>query len=185
MIASPDVPLFWRAIIDTPVGPLSAVASHQALLLLEFGDEPHPGAVVTRLRGPCGAHEPEAIAANAHPVMWQLFQQLGEYFRGERQQFTVPLEPRGNDFQLRVWQYLQTIPFGQTRSYGEQARGIGAPGAARAVGRANGMNKIAIIIPCHRVIGASGSLTGYGGGMERKRWLLQHEGVPLPALPAL
>jgi O-6-methylguanine DNA methyltransferase len=181
MITAADPPLLRRARIDTPVGPVVAVADDEALLLLDFGDDPHLGAVVTRLRGQCGADEPEVISADAHPVMSQLSEQLGEYFRGQRREFTVPLEPRGNDFQLRVWQYLQTIPFGQTRSYGEQARAIGAPGAARAVGRANGMNRIAIIIPCHRV----GSLTGYGGGMERKRWLLQHEGVLLPAISAL
>ncbi len=102
--------------------------------------------------------------------------QLTEYFQGRRQQFDLPLDLRGTDFQRAVWAALCEIPFGQTLTYGEQAKRIGNPKGMRAVGAANGRNPIAIIVPCHRVIGADGTLTGYAGGIERKRWLLAHEG---------
>ena len=101
--------------------------------------------------------------------------QLDAYFAGELTDFEIGIDLRGTEFQRRVWQALLTIPFGQTRSYGEIAEQAGAPGAARAVGLANGHNPIAIVVPCHRVIGASGSLTGYGGGLDRKRSLLALE----------
>ncbi len=101
--------------------------------------------------------------------------QLDEYFRGERVEFDVDLDPAGTAFQKRVWAALLTIPYGETRSYGEIARQIDAPGAFRAVGLANGRNPIGIIVPCHRVIGANGSMTGYGGGIERKKVLLALE----------
>ena len=101
--------------------------------------------------------------------------QLDEYFAGNRQEFDLPLHPRGHSFQRRVWQALLEIPYGETTSYGKVAVSIGHPDASRAVGLANGQNPIPIIIPCHRVIGANGSLTGYGGGLDAKRWLLDHE----------
>jgi methylated-DNA-[protein]-cysteine S-methyltransferase len=101
--------------------------------------------------------------------------QLDEYFAGARTTFDLPLHMIGNAFQRRVWEALLDIPCGETRSYGAVANAIGAPGAARAVGAANGQNPIALIVPCHRVIGADGSLTGYGGGLPTKRWLLDHE----------
>ena len=101
--------------------------------------------------------------------------QLGEYFAGTRQQFDLPLHARGNAFQHAVWQALTEIPYGETTSYGKVAASIGHPDGARAVGTANGQNPIPIIVPCHRVIGADGSLTGYGGGLPAKRWLLDHE----------
>ena len=103
--------------------------------------------------------------------------QLGEYFAGTRREFDLPLRMRGTEFQQRVWRELTVIPFGQTWSYGELAKRIDNPSASRAVGLANGRNPISIIVPCHRVIGADGSLTGYGGGLERKSWLLAHEGL--------
>ena len=107
--------------------------------------------------------------------------QLDEYFAGARREFTLPLHPRGSAFQQRVWAELREIPYGETTSYGELAAAIGAPGSARAVGLANGQNPISIIVPCHRVIGADGSLTGYGGGLPAKRFLLgleaQHAGL--------
>ena len=102
--------------------------------------------------------------------------QLSEYFAGTRREFDLPLRLHGTSFQTRVWRELSNIPFGRTLSYGEMARLIGKPNASRAVGLANGSNPISVIVPCHRVIGADGSLTGYGGGLERKRWLLAHEG---------
>ena len=106
--------------------------------------------------------------------------QLAEYFAGDRTGFDLPLAPSGTEFQLRVWEQLRTIPYGATCSYADIARGIGATNGFRAVGLANGRNPISIIVPCHRVIGANGSLTGYGGGLERKRFLLDLESGSLP-----
>ncbi|HXA36272.1 MAG TPA: methylated-DNA--[protein]-cysteine S-methyltransferase [Steroidobacteraceae bacterium] len=103
--------------------------------------------------------------------------QLTEYFAGSRRVFELPLRLQGTDFQRRVWRELTEIPYGETWSYGELAKRIDSPSASRAVGLANGRNPIAILVPCHRVIGADGSLTGYGGGLDRKRWLLAHEGL--------
>lgn len=105
----------------------------------------------------------------------QLRCQLDEYFAGERREFELRLRFAGSEFRRRVWEALRSIPFGETRSYGQLAAGIGSPGAARAVGLANGRNPFAIVVPCHRVLGADGKLVGYGGGLERKRWLLDHE----------
>ncbi len=106
--------------------------------------------------------------------------QLGEYFAGTRRRFDLPLRWHGTVFQTRVWQALIEIPYGTTWSYGQLAKRLGNPNASRAVGLANGSNPISILVPCHRVIGADGSLTGYGGGLERKRWLLEHEGALSP-----
>jgi methylated-DNA-[protein]-cysteine S-methyltransferase len=103
--------------------------------------------------------------------------QLDEYFSGVRREFDLPLRLKGTEFQQRVWRSLTRIRYGETLSYGEQARRIGNPNASRAVGLANGRNPICIVVPCHRVIGADGSLTGFGGGLPRKRWLLAHEGL--------
>jgi methylated-DNA-[protein]-cysteine S-methyltransferase len=102
-------------------------------------------------------------------------EQLGQYFAGERREFDLTLRPHGTGFQRRVWDALLEIPYGETRSYGSIAAELGVPGAARAVGLANGQNPISIIVPCHRVVGASGALTGYGGGLPAKQWLLSHE----------
>jgi methylated-DNA-[protein]-cysteine S-methyltransferase len=107
-------------------------------------------------------------------------EQFGQYFRGERREFDLPLKLEGNSFELLVWDALREIPYGETVSYGHIARGIGHPDAPRAVGAANGRNPVAIIVPCHRVIGADGSLTGYGGGLDRKRFLLDLEAGVIP-----
>jgi len=154
-----DPPIFaeW---IPSPLGTLLALADDRGLVALRFFDPAEPS---------------PAVVPGSHPVLKQTRQELGEYFVGKRRTFSMPIDLRGTDFQKRAWEYLKTIPWGQTRSYGEQARAIGNPAAVRAVGRANGVNLVAIIVPCHRVIGADGQLTGYGGGMERKRWLLEHE----------
>jgi len=114
--------------------------------------------------------------ATAEPLR-DAVRQLAEYFSGSRRDFDLLLDLQGTQFQLRVWRLLIQIPYGETCSYGDLARRLDNPGASRAVGLANGRNPISIVVPCHRVIGADGSLTGYGGGPERKRWLLAHEGL--------
>jgi len=123
--------------------------------------------------GTPAAASPEWIAS-AEPFV-EAVRQLDAYFAGELTDFDLPLDPRGTPFQMRVWRALEEIPYGVTKSYGEIAAHIGQPTAMRAVGLANGRNPLAIVIPCHRVIGAGGSLTGYGGGLDRKRWLLDLE----------
>ena len=115
-------------------------------------------------------------------VLDEAARQLGDYFAGTRRSFTVPLDLVGTPFQLRAWRALADIPYGTTVSYAEQARRIGHPTAVRAVGAANGRNPVAIILPCHRIIGSDGSLTGFGGGLERKRHLLEHEAAQLRLL---
>lgn len=162
--------------ITTPLGRMLAVAGDEGIVLLDFIDrkglEGAIGHLKRRLRTN-GA--PAVVIPQEHPHLSALRAELSEYFAGTRREFSVPLAARGRPFENRAWDYLRKIPYGQTCSYGEQARAIGSPGAARAAGRANGMNYLAIVIPCHRVVGADGSLTGYGGGVARKRWLLEHE----------
>jgi AraC family transcriptional regulator of adaptative response/methylated-DNA-[protein]-cysteine methyltransferase len=158
--------------VSTPLGPMLAVASESGIVMLDFVDKSGFESAAIRMRRKL---ENCAIVPGKHRYLSLLKQQLGEYFAGARREFSVPLAPQGTDFERRVWDYLQKIPFGQTRSYGQQARAISKPSASRAVGAANGRNDISILIPCHRVIGASGSLVGYGGGLERKKWLLNHE----------
>lgn len=148
--------------VDSPIGPLLLTGDGQALTSLTMSEHKHGAAVQ-----PDWQHDHTAFAA--------VCEQLAAYFDNQLQVFDLPLKPTGTDFQRRVWQALCDIPFGRTESYGELARRIENPKASRAVGLANGRNPISIIIPCHRVIGANGSLTGYGGGLERKRWLLDHE----------
>jgi AraC family transcriptional regulator of adaptative response/methylated-DNA-[protein]-cysteine methyltransferase len=131
--------------IETPLGPMLAIAGDEGLELLEFVDR---RALETELR---------------------------EYFAGTRRTFDVPLRLQGSPFQIKAWQALCAIPYGETRSYADMARSVGSPGAVRAIGRANGQNRLCIVIPCHRVIQADGSLCGYGGGRWRKQWLLDHE----------
>jgi methylated-DNA-[protein]-cysteine S-methyltransferase len=147
--------------IQSPVGPLRLFARGDELTALHLPSSDAPDEERTRTS--------DVLAAAAD--------QLREYFAGHRRDFDLPLAPQGTGFQQRVWTALLTIPFGQTRSYGQIAAAIGRPAASRAVGAANGRNPIAIIIPCHRVIGSSGELTGYGGGLPTKRWLLGHEGA--------
>lgn len=112
---------------------------------------------------------------DGHPVLTQAAEQLAQYFAGDRQEFTVPLDPSGTEFQQSVWTALAAIPYGTTCSYRELARRLGRPTATRAVGAANGRNPLSIFLPCHRVVGADGSLTGFAGGLDTKAWLLRHE----------
>jgi len=164
-VASDDV---WTA-IPSPVGELVLAHSGQGLSWLLFAQ--HKGAdspVVGRVRS--GPRDDD------DPLLRRVAEQLAEYFAGGRREFDVPLAPVGSRFQLRVWTALSRIPYGRTVSYGDIAHQLDLPpGASRAVGLANGSNPISIIVPCHRVIGADGSLTGYGGGLDRKRFLLDLE----------
>lgn len=157
--------------ILTPLGPLLAGATDEGICLLEFVDRRMLETQLIRLKK---IFKAEAIPG-ANPHFDRLDQELKEYFAGTRKAFAVPLVIVGTDFQKQVWLALQTIPYGETRSYKEQSETIGNPKAIRAVARANGDNRIAIIIPCHRVIGANGELVGYGGGLWRKRYLLNLE----------
>lgn len=157
--------------ISTPLGPMLAAASERGLCLLEFVDRRMLETQLRRLKVAFDA----PIVPGMNAVLAQTTAELNEYFAGLRREFTVPLDLAGSDFHRSVWRELLNIPYGVTRSYGEQARRLGRADAVRAVARANGDNRIAIIIPCHRVIGSDGKLTGYGGGLWRKRWLLDLE----------
>jgi len=163
--------------IDSPLGPLIAAAVDEGVCLLEFTDRRMLEAQLARMRR---CIDRPAIEGD-HPHLQQLRRELADYFVGKRTRFTVPLHAPGSAFELRVWQALQQIPCGETRSYVALARMIGAPKSARAVGRANGMNRLAIVIPCHRVVRDDGSVGGYGGGRWRKEWLLRREREPAGA----
>ncbi|GAA4586732.1 methylated-DNA--[protein]-cysteine S-methyltransferase [Planotetraspora phitsanulokensis] len=151
-----------HTVIASPVGDLLTVAEDGALCGLYF--EGH-------LRGP----GPEEWGTRGDADFTEVRRQLGEYFAGERTRFELPLAPQGNEFQQRVWHLLTEIPFGETRTYGDLARRLGDASLAQAVGSANARNPISVIVPCHRVVGADGALTGYAGGLERKRFLLDLE----------
>ena len=157
--------------LETPIGAMIAVADRHALHLLEFFDRPALPAELTRLR----VATRSVIAFGRVPPIDAVEAELAAYFSGALRTFATKLALHGPEFTRRVWHDLQAIPFGATRSYGEMAAALDRPAAARAMARANGANQIAILIPCHRVIGADGDLTGYGGGIWRKRWLLEHE----------
>lgn len=158
-------PIVWSHALDTPLGPMGAVFDGGGRLkALGFLDEDD----TALFGGRCPAGD---------KAFKFLRTQLEAYFKGNLRTFNVPLAPEGTDFQIRVWKELQHIPYGKTLSYLELSRRLGDEKAIRAVGRANGANPIAILIPCHRVIGVDGSLTGYAGGLERKRALLEREGV--------
>ena len=148
--------------LESPVGPLLLAGDADGLMLISF---------------PCGRRprEPSASWVRDEGVLAEPIAQLRSYFAGELREFSLPLRPQGTPFQNRVWSALQAVPFGVTISYGEFARRIGQPAAARAVGAANGANPLPIVVPCHRVIGGDHSLTGFGGGLSTKRFLLTHE----------
>lgn len=153
------------ATLDSPVGPLRIIASDLGIRAVlwpsdDAGRVPLPN---------------DISIDESHPILDRARVQLTEYFAGERRDFEVALDPEGTDFQQRAWSALRDIPFGETMSYGEQAEAMGDKKKARAVGAANGRNPISIIVPCHRVVGSNGSLTGFAGGVDTKRWLLAHE----------
>lgn len=174
--AAPDSAVVRLAWLDTPVGPLVAGATDEAVVMLEFPDRRMIEAQLDTLR----RRFARPLVPGQSPLFTRLHSQLGEYFAGERRTFDLPLAYPGSPFQQQVWDALLRIPYGETRTYAELARELGAPSAARAVGRANGANRIAIVIPCHRVIAADGGLGGYGGGLWRKLRLLETEGAVLP-----
>jgi methylated-DNA-[protein]-cysteine S-methyltransferase len=152
--------------IDSPVGRITLVATSKGIAaVLWQGDRPHRVPVTLD------------VEDDGNPLLLETERQLGEYFAGHRRQFSVPLDVVGTAFQRRVWEALRTIPFGETRSYGQIAAQIGHPEAVRAVGAANGRNPVSIITPCHRVIGATGKLTGFAGGLDVKARLLELEGA--------
>lgn len=151
---------------SSPVGKLLLVASPRGLRALLWEHEGFERVQVAK-----------SVENSRNPLLSKTAKELDEYFSGKRKQFTIPLDPVGTPFQLRVWEILKTIPYGKTLSYGEQATLMGSPQAARAVGGANGKNPISIIVPCHRVIGRNGKLTGFGGGLPAKQKLLEIESV--------
>lgn len=176
-----DVPVrdhdLYYDVIASPLGPIFIGGTAGGLRRIDFLDgdsEQDSVAVLERETGSAAERDPEAAADAA--------MQLREYFAGQRTHFDLPLAAAGTPFQRRVWGELERIPYGETATYGEVARAIGKPGAPRAVGLANGRNPIAIVVPCHRVVGADGTLTGYGGGLDRKAWLLNLESRPLRPL---
>jgi len=152
-------------IVDSPIGLLRLVANEDSLVAISWEDD--------------GANRvpPDGREASRHPVLVEAALQLEQYFAGKRKSFELKLRFTGTDFQRKVWNALLTIPFGETRSYGQIAAQIGHPSAIRAVGAANGQNPIPIVAPCHRVIGSTGKLVGFGGGLPRKAQLLTLEGV--------
>jgi methylated-DNA-[protein]-cysteine S-methyltransferase len=152
------------AVMNSPIGPLTLRATEKGLSSIHFGSAVPPNGVAS------GVLDERAHREN--------FKQLQEYFDGIRTRFDLPLDIHGTPFQMAVWHELQKIPYGETRTYGEIARSIGKPGAARAVGMANHENPVAIVIPCHRVVGSDGSLTGYAGGLDLKKKLLEIELQP-------
>jgi methylated-DNA-[protein]-cysteine S-methyltransferase len=159
--------MLYRTTLTSPVGDLRIIASDAGVREIRMQLPDHRSAPMRATEQP------------DHPVLVETCRQLDEYFRGERRDFALPLDVKGTDFQRTVWNALTEIPYGETASYGDVAEQIGRPGAARAVGGANGRNPVPIVVPCHRVIGASGAMVGYGGpgedGIAIKRWLIRHE----------
>ena len=170
-------------LIDSPVGPLRLVGDGAALTAVDFlGEMPTGDGEAASVRRAVLRIDARPLdgglegRADADPLLREAVDQLSAYFRRELKEFSLPLAPTGTDFQLRVWEQLREIPYGETATYGEVAGRLGLTGhGARAVGTANGRNPIPIVVPCHRVVGAAGSLTGYGGGLHRKQTLLELE----------
>ena len=147
-----------RGYLESPIGLVEVAATEGEVASVEFVEK-----------------RPAAVSAASSPALADALRQLDEYFRGRRRVFELMLRLEGTPFQTLVWRALLEVGYGETASYGAIARAIGRPNSTRAVGAANGRNPISIIVPCHRIIGSSGALTGYGGGLERKEWLLRHE----------
>lgn len=156
---------------ESPLGPMICGTTEKGICLLEWLDRGGKERIQARLEK---RYKAEFVEGN-HKNLRELRRQLKEYFAGERRKFDIPLDLKGSAFEMQVWKELLRIPCGKTRSYGEMAERLGKPGAARAVGRANGQNYVSIVVPCHRVIEANGKLRGYGGGLHRKQALLDLE----------
>ena len=161
--------MFHTILMDSPVGELRLIAGERGLRAILWGAE--DAARVASI------NEADLLESRT-AVLDQAVAQLGEYFAGTRREFDLRLDPQGTPFQQSAWLVLRSIPYGRTMSYGEQARQLGDPNKARAVGAANGKNPLSIVVPCHRVIGSTGRLTGFGGGLDAKAWLLDHERQP-------
>jgi AraC family transcriptional regulator of adaptative response/methylated-DNA-[protein]-cysteine methyltransferase len=169
----PDKIILYRD-IKSPLGNMIAGASPDGICFLEW----HDRGGVPRILDRVAKRYRLPLQPGRHRLLDQLEKELRGYFEGTLKGFTVPLDIRGTAFEKQTWHQLLKIPYGNRRSYGDMARSLGKPGAARAVGRANGANYISIVIPCHRVVESSGALRGYGGGLWRKKWLLEHETGP-------
>ena len=165
-------PMLYSTAHSSPVGTLTLVASDRGLRAILW----------PKLSPQRAGISPRPHRNPEHPILQKAMQQLDEYFAGSRTSFDLPLDLEGTRFQLAAWRSLADIPFGATTTYGRQAAALGIPTAARAVGAANGANPVCIVLPCHRVIGANGSLTGFGGGLPVKQWLLDHEAQVLTTL---
>lgn len=161
--------MFHVTTIDSPVGELRLIAGERGLRAILWGAED-----AVRIAGIVDAD----LVEGRTPVLDEAVRQLEEYFAGTRREFDLPLDPHGTPFQQSAWMVLRTIPYGKTISYGQQARQLGDPNKARAVGAANGKNPLSIVVPCHRVIGSGGQLTGFAAGIDVKSWLLDHERQP-------
>ena len=157
--------------IDTKIGSMIAIADDEFLYLLEFVDRRGLETEIEKLRNRLIA----VIIPKKNDVLNQIERELNQYFESKLDEFSTPIKYFGSEFQIKVWNSLRKIPFGSTLSYLDIATSIDCPKAVRAVGRVNGLNQLSIIVPCHRVIGKDGELVGYGGGLERKKWLLKHE----------
>lgn len=163
--------MLYLSFTDTPLGIMRMGATDQGICLFDFQYRRSIDSIMKRIEQYIG----HTFTEGHHPLFDTLQQQINEYFAGTHQQFDLPLHLVGSPFQVSVWQQLLEIPYGETRSYKQQSIALGNEKAIRAVAGANGDNGIAIIVPCHRVVGANGSLTGYGGGLPKKKWLLEHE----------
>ncbi len=161
--------MYQTVTMDTPVGELRLIAGERGLRAILWGAED-----MARI----ASIDETELVEGSNPVLDQAVAQLEEYFAGTRREFDLPLDPQGTPFQQSVWLVLRTIPYGRTISYGQQAGQLGDPNKARAVGAANGKNPLSIVVPCHRVIGSGGQLTGFAAGLDVKSWLLDHERQP-------
>ena len=156
---------FARARLQVPFGELTVVASDKGVRYITFENDAHPKSYQNM----------SVIDDASHPVVARTVAQLHEYIKGTRRTFDVPLDLVGTEFQVQAWNALAKVPYGTTASYAQQAASIGRPKATRAIGAANGRNPVVVVLPCHRIVGADGSLTGFGGGLPVKKWLLDHE----------
>ena len=160
-----DVPIFSRRTCEAPFGVVTVIGSDLGIRYVMFNNDAHPKPL----------EKLHISDTDIHDSVNDAVIQLDEYFAGSRRDFELPLDLQGTEFQVAAWNALAEIPYGRTASYGQQAASIGRPKAVRAIGGANGRNPVAIVLPCHRIVGADGSLTGFGGGIEVKKWLLDHE----------